>query len=213
MVLEGLYKSKLQDSVQHQTVLAMYEEENVLNNEPPSYFRLKTLVRRHIDQTMRTHNFRARIEMVERGVVTKSQKGRKACAERKVGECCWWKAIGQCSNSFMIERLETDAVIDEKDNRPLLHQKRRHGRTERNHQKAAEEKVLLEHEADLRAHISLGESARTRHVVIGTSPCVSITSLNQDANLATNANSDTLRLMGSPVKSRTIVVGKDQLPN
>ena len=70
-VLEGLYKSKLQDSVQLQTVLALYEQENIRNNEPTSYSRLKTTVRRHIDQTMRTRNFRARNEKVEnKGAVT-----------------------------------------------------------------------------------------------------------------------------------------------
>ena len=40
MVLEGLYKSKVQDSVQQQTILAIYiyiyEQENIRNNEPPS---------------------------------------------------------------------------------------------------------------------------------------------------------------------------------
>ena len=97
MVLEGLYKSKLQDYVQLQTVLALYEQENIRNNEPPSYSRLKTTVRRHIDQTMVTRNFRARNEIVDRGAVTKSQKGRKASADRKVGVCFQWKAIGQCS--------------------------------------------------------------------------------------------------------------------
>ena len=54
MVLGGLYKSKLQDSVRLQTALAMYEQGNVRNNEPPSNSRLKTIVRCHIDQTMRT---------------------------------------------------------------------------------------------------------------------------------------------------------------
>ena len=78
MVLEGLYKSKLQDSVQLQTVLALYDQETVRINEPPSYSRLKTSERRHIDQTMRTRNFRARNEIVERGAVTKSQQGRKS---------------------------------------------------------------------------------------------------------------------------------------
>ena len=39
-----------------------------------------------------------------------------------------------------------------------------------------------------------GESLRIRRVIIGTLPCVSITSLNQDANMATNANSDTMML-------------------
>ena len=48
-VLEGLCKSKLQVSVRRQTVLALYEQENARNNEPPSNSRLKTKVRRHID--------------------------------------------------------------------------------------------------------------------------------------------------------------------
>ena len=44
MVLEDLYKSKLQDSVELQTVLALHEQENIRNNEQPSYSRLKTSV-------------------------------------------------------------------------------------------------------------------------------------------------------------------------
>ena len=35
-VLEGLYKSKLLDFVQLLTVVALWETENVRNNEPPS---------------------------------------------------------------------------------------------------------------------------------------------------------------------------------
>ena len=35
--------------------------------------------------------------LAERGMVTKSQKGKKACVERKVGECYQWNANGQCS--------------------------------------------------------------------------------------------------------------------
>ena len=82
---EGLYKSKLQDSVQLQTGLATYEQENVRNTEPPNYSRLKTLVRRHIDQTMRTRNFRARNEIVKRGAVTKSQKREKSQRGKESG--------------------------------------------------------------------------------------------------------------------------------
>ena len=78
MVLEGFFfTSKLQDSVQLHNALAMYEQENVRSNEPPNYSRLKTIVRRHIDQTLRTGNFRALNEIVEREAVTKSREGRK----------------------------------------------------------------------------------------------------------------------------------------
>ena len=108
----------------------------------------------------------------------------------------------------MIEYLETDAIRDKRENRPLLHQKRRHRLTERNHQKvqASVVKVLLEKDAELRVDISMVESVRTRYVIFGTLPCVSRTSLNQDANVAKKADFDTLRLMGGPVRSRRKVV-------
>ena len=83
--------------------------------------------------------------------------------------------------SVMNERLETDAIRDKKDNRPLLHQKRRHKLTERNPQKVQ-------------------ESVRTGHVIIGTFPSVSITSLNPNAHTVKNVESDTLRLMGAQRK-------------
>ena len=54
MVLEGLYKTNVQDSVQFQTVLALYDQETVRNNGQSSYSRLKTAVRLHIDQAMRS---------------------------------------------------------------------------------------------------------------------------------------------------------------
>ena len=90
MIMEGV-QVKLQDSVQLQTVSALYDQETVRNTGQPSHPRLKTSVRLHIDQTMRTRNFRVRNEVVERGAVTKSQKGQKAFVEMKVGECCQWK--------------------------------------------------------------------------------------------------------------------------
>ena len=78
MVLEGLCKSKLQDSVQLQTVLALCDPETIRNNGPPRYQRLTGSVRQQLDQTMRTRNIRVRSEIVERGAETKSRKGMKA---------------------------------------------------------------------------------------------------------------------------------------
>ena len=85
--MEDLYKSKIRDSVQLQTVLAMYEQAIDRDRATPSNQRLKAMVRRHIDQTVRTRNFKARNERIETRVVTKSQKGTKVIVERKVGEC------------------------------------------------------------------------------------------------------------------------------
>ena len=67
MILEGLYKSKLKNSVQLQTVLALYDRETVRNKGQSSYSRLNTSVRLHVDQTMRPRNFRVRNDVVERG--------------------------------------------------------------------------------------------------------------------------------------------------
>ena len=97
-VLKGFCKLKIRDSVQLQTVLASYDEEIVRNQEVPSYSRSKTMVRRHIDQMIRTRNFKARDDRIQTGAVTESQQGRKVSVERKVGECHQWKATGQCSN-------------------------------------------------------------------------------------------------------------------
>ena len=84
MILEKLYKSKLQNTAQLQTVLALYDQETARNKGKPNCSQLKTAVKLHIDQMMRTRNFRFRSDVVERGSVTKSQKGKKTYVERKV---------------------------------------------------------------------------------------------------------------------------------
>ena len=76
---------------------ALSDQETVRNNGQTSHLRLKTSVKLHIDQMMRTRNFRVRSDVVERGSLTKSQEGKKAYVERKVEECSQWKAHGQCS--------------------------------------------------------------------------------------------------------------------
>ena len=84
MILEGLHKPKLQNSVQLQTVLALYDKEVARNNGTPNNAQLKTAVKHHIDQMTRTRNFRVRNDVVERGSVTTSQKGKKAYVEMKM---------------------------------------------------------------------------------------------------------------------------------
>ena len=99
-VLEGLYKMQLQGSAQLQTVLAMlamYDQETDRDPVLPSHQRLATVVRRHIDQMIRTRNFKAPSGRIETGVLVKSLKGRGVSVERQVGECHQWKATGQCS--------------------------------------------------------------------------------------------------------------------
>ena len=83
----------------------------------------------------------------------------------------------------MSKHPETDAARDIKNKRPLPHQKRRHRLTKsyRPNVQATEGIILLELEADFRAELSSMQSARTRHVIIGTLESVLLTSLKQDA--------------------------------
>ena len=154
---------------------------------------LQIEVRRHIDRTMRTRNFRARNEFVERRVVTKRQNGRKASMERKVscsfshdrasGNRCDLGQERQSSSPAPKAQSRTDGQKPSKSS----------GRTGEN---------LSGSEAEFRADISFWESVRIHHAIMGTLPCALTTSLNPDAHMATHVDSDTLRLMCSPAKSR-----------
>ena len=75
----------------------MYNQEMSQGRVTPNYQRFKKMVNQHIDQTIRTRNFKARNERIETGVLVKSQKGRNVSVERNVGECTQWKVNGQCS--------------------------------------------------------------------------------------------------------------------
>ena len=87
-ILEGLYKSKLQNSVQLQTVLALYDQDVARNSGTPNYQQLKTAVKLHTDQIMKNRNFRIRDDLVE---VEQSQRVKK---ERKPP----WRA--KCKSAF-----------------------------------------------------------------------------------------------------------------
>ena len=63
----------------------------------PSYQKVKTMVRRHIDQMIRTRNIKVRNERIETGVLFKTQTGKNVSVEERIGGCCQWKAKGQCS--------------------------------------------------------------------------------------------------------------------
>ena len=91
-ILESLNNMLIRESVQLQTVLAMYEQEIDQDRSKPSSQKLITIVRRDIDQMIRTRNFKVRNERIETGVLVKNQKKENVSNERKPGECYRWKA-------------------------------------------------------------------------------------------------------------------------
>ena len=67
-VQESVYKMRIRGSAQLQTVQGIYEQDIDQYRSTPCCQKLKTMVRRHIDQTVRTRNFRVRNEKIETGV-------------------------------------------------------------------------------------------------------------------------------------------------
>ena len=62
----------------------------------PDYHRLKTMVKRSIEQNLRIKNFEARNGNYETNALVKNQ-GTKQREQRTLGNCWQWKANGQCS--------------------------------------------------------------------------------------------------------------------
>ena len=62
----------------------------------PIVKKLKTVVKRSIDQELRFRNFDARHGRIETGAVVKSRRGLSG-VERGKGTCYQWKEKGQCS--------------------------------------------------------------------------------------------------------------------
>ena len=156
---------------------------------------------------MSTRNFRFRNDVVERGAVTKSQKGKRVYVERNVEECFQWKAHGHCSEgdscSFCHDTMTSGNQWrwseTKKDDRLLPHPIRRQNR--QTVKKATKRK----------GRTRICKKKKARRVSFGIFPSVKITSLKEDAYMETNAVSDMLRQRRSPAKGQRKVVQKDQL--
>ena len=95
-VLESLYKLRIRESDQLKNVLGLNDLEIHQKISKPDYQRLKTMVKRSIDQKLRLRNFYARNERIEIGAVVTNRRGQRG-VERGPGECYQWKAKWQCS--------------------------------------------------------------------------------------------------------------------
>ena len=95
-ILEGLYKVRIRESDKLKTVLELYDLETHQKKLGPDYHRLKTVVKRRIEQDLRNKNFGARSGNFEKNAVVKNQ-GTKQRVQRILGDCWQWEANGQCS--------------------------------------------------------------------------------------------------------------------
>ena len=95
-ILEGLHKLRIRESEKLKTVLELYDLEIHQKKIGPDYQKLKTMVKRSIEQNLRTNNFGARNGNNERNAMVKNQ-GTKQRVQRILGDCWHWETNGQCS--------------------------------------------------------------------------------------------------------------------
>ena len=95
-IFEGLHKLRIRESEKLKTVLELYDLEIHQKKIGPDYHRLKTMVKRSIEQDIRNKNFGARNGNYERNAVVKNP-GTKQRGQRILGDCWLWESNGQCS--------------------------------------------------------------------------------------------------------------------
>ena len=95
-ILECLYILRKRESEKLKTVLELYNMEIHQKNAVPDYHRLKTMVKRSIEQNLRMKNFEARNGNYETSAVVKNQRAKQR-GQNTLGDCWQWKVNGQCS--------------------------------------------------------------------------------------------------------------------
>ena len=95
-ILEGLYKLRIRESEKLKTVSELYDLEIHQKKAGPDYHRLKTMVKRSIEQDLRNRIFGIRNGNYERSAVVKNQR-MKQREQRSRGGCWQCEANEQCS--------------------------------------------------------------------------------------------------------------------
>ena len=85
-ILESLYKLRIRESEKLKTVSELYNMEIHQKNAGPDYHRLKTMVRRSIDISLRMNNFEARNGNFETSGVVKNHRVKQR-ERRSLGDC------------------------------------------------------------------------------------------------------------------------------
>ena len=95
-ILESLYNFRTRESDQLKTVMEYYEMEIHQKISTPNYQKLKTMVKRSIEQNLRSQNFEARDGRIASGILVKNQREQRR-VHKGQGECWEWNANGQSS--------------------------------------------------------------------------------------------------------------------
>ena len=94
-ILEALYNLRIRESEKLKTVLELYDLEIHQKKIGPDYHRLKTMVKRSLEQDIRNKIFGARNGNSEKNAVVKNQETEQR-VQRILGDCWQWESNGQC---------------------------------------------------------------------------------------------------------------------
>ena len=92
---EGLYKLRIRESEKLKTVFELYDLQIHQKKIGPDYHRLKTMVKRSIEQEIRNKNLGSRNGNFEKKR-RRQESGDKQRGQRILGDCWPWETNGQC---------------------------------------------------------------------------------------------------------------------
>ena len=87
-ILEGLYKLRIRESEKLKTVFELYDLEIHQKKLDPDYHRLKTTVKRSIEQEIRNKNLPPEMEIMNKNAVVKNPGTKQRVQRILGGSCC-----------------------------------------------------------------------------------------------------------------------------
>ena len=207
-ILEGLYKIRIRESEKLKTVLELYDLETHQKKLGPDYHRLKTMVKRSIEQEIRNKNFGIRNGNFEKNAVVKNQ-GTKQRVQRILGDCWQWETNGQCVKGD-IAVSATILISVEKVHHQIRLRILSCGRMSENHREpeVPEAEVPVVERLDGLARITLEELTITHFVNCGTLQNACTTRPRAVVGLGKSAHSHIVRLMSSRRKGLKRIMTK-----
>ena len=204
-ILESLHKLRHESLNNSKTVLELYDMEIHQKILMPNHQRLKTIVKRSLDQKLWLRNFDARHEKIETGAVVKGHREISG-VERGQGTCYQWKEKERCSKGDQCSfRHESNHRAKPKAAPP----------SEPHFSKTRGRIVLRRRNARGRSQSEKFNRPPCKHFVKGTCskslPNVNSVKRNRDESSAQSAHSRTGGLKNNQTKSRKRVMTKVQL--
>ena len=118
-ILEGLCKLRIRESEKLKTVLELHDLEIHQKKIGPDYHRLKTMVKRSIEQNLRMTNFEARNGNFETSAVVKNQEMTQR-EQSTLGDCWQWKANGSVRKETIADSETIRISLQSRHSRILL---------------------------------------------------------------------------------------------